>query len=485
MDLPRTPESNGDIEGLHPGGQGSIHLSIVVDPNDPNTIYVGGDRQDDSGLPSPNNFPNFIGARNFSGRLFRGDTSVAPTGAVPSPQWEHLTHSNTIAQIPGGGTARGSSPHADSREMVFDANGNLIEVDDGGIYRRTSPQNNTGDWFSINGDIQTSEFHDIAYDTNSNTIILAGSQDNGTSVQINMGSTTWRLVSGGDGGDVAVDNITLAGNNQSIRYSSSQNLGSFRRETYDANNNRIGNAVFPALTVVGGGDPLEEQFVTPVELNAINPTRLVIGGSPSNPSNHVYESFDQGNTITQINGPGANRNAMAYGGRSGGVDNPDVLYVGSGAAVFLRTTAGAALAPTAALPAGGGTVRDVVMDPDDWRSAFAVDSNQVFRTTNQGASWTEITGNLPGLGAGDFQTTVFVAGATNDLLLVGTNAGVFVSFSSNGFTSWSRLGVGLPNVLVADLDYDVADDVLVAGTLGRGAWTIANLRNLTPPTAAP
>ena len=242
--------------------------------------------------------PNFIGARNFSGRLFRGDTTVAPTGAVPSPQWEHLTHSNSIVQIPGGGTASGSSPHADSRKMVFDANGDLIEVSDGGIYRRTSPQNNTGDWFSKNGDIQTTEFHDVAYDTNSNTIILGGSQDNGTSVQITMGSTTWRLVSGGDGGDVAVDNITLAGSNQSIRYSSSQNLGSFRRETYDAANNRIGPAVFPALTVVGGGAQLEEQFVTPVELNAINPTRLVIGGS-----NSVYESFDQGNTITEINGP--------------------------------------------------------------------------------------------------------------------------------------------------------------------------------------
>jgi hypothetical protein len=105
----------------------------------------------------------------------------------------------------------------------------------------------------------------------------------------------------------------------------------------------------------------------------------------------------------------------------------------------------------------------------------------VFRTTDAGASWTDITGNLLGLGAGDFQTTEFVAGATNDLLLVGTNAGVFVSFSSSGFTCWSELGTGLPNAVVWDLDYDVADDVLLAGTLGRGAWTITNLRDLTDP----
>ena len=166
MDLPQTRESDGLIEGIHPGGEGFLHLSIAADRNDPNIVYVGGDRQ-------PDPLPNFIGARTFSGRLFRGDTRVAPTGVPPSPQWKHLTHSNSIQQIPGGGTASGSAPHAGSRDMVIDASGDLIEVDEGGVYRRTSPRDNTGDWFSINGDIQTTEFHDVAYDTNSN-IILGG-----------------------------------------------------------------------------------------------------------------------------------------------------------------------------------------------------------------------------------------------------------------------------------------------------------------------
>jgi hypothetical protein len=475
MDLPQTPESNGDIEGLHPGGQGGVHLSIAVDPKLPNIVYVGGDRQDDTGLPAPNNFPNFIGARSFSGRLFRGDTT-APKGAPPSPQWKHLTHSNSIAQIPGGGTASGSSPHADSREMAIDAGGDLIEVDDGGVYRRTSPQSNTGDWFSIIGDLQTTEFHDVAYDTNSNTIILGGAQDNGTSVQISMGSTIWSLISGGDGGDVAVDNITLASSNQSIRYVSIQNLDRFRRLVFGATNNFISSTDIP-LTVVGGGAPLQKQFVTPVELNVIDPRRLVIGGS-----NAVYESFDQGDTITQINGLSASTNTLAYGGRSGGADNLDVLYVGSGAAVYLRTTAGAPLAQTAALPSGAGSVGSIALDPDDWRSAYVIRSNQVFRTTNAGVSWTDITGNLSAFGAGNFFSTAFVAGA-NDMLLVGTNAGVYASFSSTGFTTWNKLGVGLPNAPVAEMDYDPADDVLVAATLGRGAWTITNLKSLTQLTA--
>ncbi len=470
MDLPRTPESNGEIEGLHPGGQGSIHLSITVDQSergDPNIVYVAGDRQDDP-------FPNFIGARNFSGRLFRGDTTVAPTGGAPSPQWKHLTHSNSIAQIPGGGTASNSAPHADSREMVIDAKGDLIEADDGGVYRRTSPRDNTGDWFSINGDIQTTEFHDVAYDTISNAIVFGGAQDNGTSTQITAGSTTWRLISGGDGGDVAVDNVTLAASNQSIRYSSAQNLMGFRREVYDANNTRI------SVTPINTNAVQQPRFVTPVELNAIDPKRLVIGAT-----NSVYESLNQGDTITQISGS-VGASAMAYGGRSGGADNPDVLYVGFGSAVFLRTTAGAPLAQTAALPSGAGAIRDIALDPRDWRSAYVVDDNQVFRTTDAGASWTDITGNLAALGAGDFRTTVFVASASGagGMLLVGASAGVFVSFSSSSFTSWSRFGAGLPNAPVADLVYDVTDDVLVAGVLGRGAWILTNLRNLTP-TAQP
>jgi photosystem II stability/assembly factor-like uncharacterized protein len=124
-----------------------------------------------------------------------------------------------------------------------------------------------------------------------------------------------------------------------------------------------------------------------------------------------------------------------------------------------------------------------VIDPRDSRSAYVVDSNQVFRTTDAGASWTDITGNLAETGALQLNTTEFVAGPPNNLLLVGTNAGVFVSFSSSGFTNWIKLGAGLPNAPVADLHYDVADDVLLAGTLGRGAWTITNLRGLTPPAA--
>lgn len=448
MDLPRTPESNGDIEGLNPrekpGGQGSIHSSIRVDPSDPNTVYVGGDRQDGP-------FTNFLGAGTFTGRLFRGDTTIAATGVVPSPQWEHLTHSDSIAGISGGGTASSSAPHADSREIVFDANGDLIEVDDGGIYRRTNPGDNTGDWFSINGNLAVTEQHDIGYDSLSN-IIISGNQDTGTTQQQFEGSAAWDSVSTADGGDIAVDDSGPT----SYRYSSFQNLGSFRRREYDSNNNLISQVFLASIP-----DP---QFVTPVELNAVDPTRLAIGGTGS-----VYESFNQGLSNSPVSGStGANSDAIAYGH----VSDPDLLVVGDSSQILVRDSfVGNVMAPTpTAFP--GGSVRDIVLDPTEADAYYVVAAGGIYQTLDGGTVWNNITGNLFSL-ANDFRSIEFVEALPEDGLIVGTEKGVYFADSSD-FTFWSELGTGLPNVLAYDIDYDPSDDLLVVGTLGRGAWTLSD-----------
>jgi hypothetical protein len=41
-------------------------------------------------------------------------------------------------------------------------------------------------------------------------------------------------------------------------------------------------------------------------------------------------------------------------------------------------------------------------------------------------------------------------------------------------STWTKYGQGLPDVVVHDVVYDATTDTLVAGTLGRGAWTVAN-----------
>ncbi|MGI9601337.1 MAG: hypothetical protein ACR2QE_05610, partial [Acidimicrobiales bacterium] len=461
MDLPMTPdgEGGGIAPREKPGSQGGIHFSIVADPANANIVYVGGDRQPRSLALT---FPNSIGANDFSGRLFRGNTTVAPTGGNPSPQWDHLTHSDNVAAIPGGGTANDSAPHADSREMVFDANGNILETDDTGIYRRTSPTNNTGDWFSINGNMGTGEYHDAAYDTISNRVI-AGAQDNGTVYQDNADAIFDHLNTG-DGGDVAVDAITLAGANQSIRYSSFQVFQALRRTVFN-NTGGIVSTTFPPVAL--GGTPFANLgdvawFDQPIELNKVDPTKAIFGTRAAG-FGRLYMTDDGFSTITIGEATGQNVRALAYGGVSGGVPNADVMYYGVGSDLHFRN--GGAPVNLPAYP--GGPPVDIVMHPTDWNTVYVIDTNKVYRSTNAGANWTDVTGTFSATGL-RMNSVEYVTGMNS--IGVATNLGVF-AMDVNTLV-WSRLGSALPNALAYDLDYDSADNKLIVGTMGRGAWSL-------------
>ena len=461
MDLPTTQETNpggtGTV-GIHPGRQGDIHFGLVADPTNPNLVYVAGDRQP-AGLNDLGSFPNGVGANNFSGRIFRGDASRA-TGS----QWVHLTHSNSTGPA-GGGTANNSAPHADSRGMVFDAAGSIIEFDDGGIYRRTSPTNNTGDWFSIIGTLQVGEFHSVAYDS-LNHVLIAGAQDNGTPRQNSPNNPVWTAITTGDGGDVLVDTVSAPG--FAILYSSFQNLGGFARRTYDSSGIVVSN-VPVGLNVVGAGF-LQPQFLTPLRLNSLVPRRIVIAGG-----NSVFESLDQGDNLTEIgpgivvgDGFGTTGNAFAYGGSSGGVANPDVLYVASFTGVYVRTNGLGSIAPTpASIP--GQPVRDVTLDPNEWHNVFVINDTSVFQSTNAGAAWVNITAGLTGVG--QLRCIRHGPGSLSSHILVGTDLGVYVA-SAPAYTNWSKVGTNLPNAPVFDMEYNQADDVFVVGTFGRGAWLV-------------
>ena len=448
------------------GGQGSIHFSILADPSNASLVYLGGDRQD---VP----FTNYIGANNYSGNLWRGSTALAPNGLSPSSQWKHLTHSNAIAGIPGGGTSNNSSPHADSRDMAMDVNGSLIEVDDGGVFRRSNPQSNTGAWTSMAGNLQVTEAHSVAYDTVSN-IIMTGNQDNGTSVQNSSGSVAYTAVSTADGGDVAVS-VNPANASQSIRYSSFQNLaaGSFRKRIM-SNTNVLVSQSFPALSPLSGAPALTGQFTTPVEVNVINANRLIIGAS-----NGVYESTDQGATVSRVstlspNDGGSGGRTVVYGGRQSGSPNAEVIYFADSSAVYRRVTAG--VTPAAVAGYTGSTVRGIVADPEDYDHLFAIDNNQVFRSTDGGVSFTDITGDIPSV-AKDFRSLEFIRAGTEWAIVVGTLRGVYAA-RYNAVSDWGPVGTDLPNVYVWDMDFDAADGVLIVSTLGRGVWRFSNAQDI-------
>jgi len=432
-------------------------MGLVVDPASSSVVYV-------SAVSQQGPFPNSVGATSFHAHMFRGDTTRARalTGNV-SNQWDHLTHSTGNMLMPNGGTTNSSSPHADSRELAFDANGNLLEVSDGGVTRRTSPTDNTGDWFSVNGGIQVAELHSVAYDTNFD-IIIGGTQDTGTPEQSAPGSATWNTLAAADGGKVAVDDSVPG---TSVRYFSSQNLGGFTRRTC---NPGCANAAAP-LT---GRNPA--QFYTPLEINANDPTRLLLGTTGG-----LSESMDMGNTASIVPGAAVTANSdarMVYGHPN----NAELIYVGAGTQVFVRTMAAGNLAATpGAFP--GGFVFGVAADPADEDAVFAVGNSVVFQSVDGGLNWTNITGDITADGAGTFRAIAYIPSPLGDRVVVGTNAGVRVSIDGS-FGNWFQLGSGLPNAPVWDLDYDITDDVLIAGTLGRAAWSIPNASLLNAPPVA-
>ena len=452
MDIPGTAET---------ALQGRDQLmSMVVDPSNSDIVYV-------AGITQVGPFLNSVGAATFSAHMFRGDVTRARglTGTVSS-QWDHLTHATGNALMPNGGTANTSAPHADSREMTFDAGGNLIEVNDAGVVRRTSPGSNTGDWFSINGNLQVTELHTIAYDSNFD-ILIGGTQDTASGEQDGAGSTEWETVGSGDGGKVVIDDSTPG---VSVRYFSNQFFNQFRRRTTgvgDAFPNLAGGV--PALVPGRTGNV---QFYTPLEINVVDPMRLLIGAS-----NNVYESMDQGDNVSTVPDGGANVQAnsdaaMVYGHPN----NAELIYVGFGTQVFVRTTAGGNLTQTtAAFP--GGMVFGIAVDPADENIAYVIGNTSVYQTDDGGASWTDITGDITQGGAGTFRSIAYLPSGTTDKIAVGTNAGVYITFEDD-LGTWFLLGSGVPNAPVWDLEYDSTDDVLVAGTLGRGAWLISSVSNL-------
>ncbi|MBN1394825.1 MAG: pre-peptidase C-terminal domain-containing protein, partial [Pirellulales bacterium] len=441
----------GDGLGVLPSGQGAVHFSIVADPLHPNVVYIGCGVQPSVGEDSP------IGAETPSGLLFRGDASAAA-----GQQWVHLTHS---ADGSTGGTASGSAPHSDSRDMAFDAAGRLIEVDDGGIYVRTSPRDNTGDWSSLNGNLQIAEIYDVAYDSTSN-VAIAGAQDLGVVEQSESGGLTWSEVAGGDGGSVAVDEASLADLNQSYRYSAGAFLSDFTLRTIGADNGVLATA-HPALHVLGTSSQTfytidEGQYYTPIAVNLADPSRIIIGGSTS-----VFESLDRGETIRNLR-TAANAKAIVYGGYLDGEANEEVLWVVAEDGVYLRTDAGEDLELIVT-----GTVLDIAVDPTDWRNAYIVTDNGIWQISVAAGTITNITGDYAG--AAGLRTVEYFDSGDNGAVIVGGRQGVYYS-EIGSLGAWNTLGEELPNATVYDMEYDAQDNVLVVGTLGRGVWALEDPR---------
>lgn len=105
----------------------------------------------------------------------------------------------------------------------------------------------------------------------------------------------------------------------------------------------------------------------------------------------------------------------------------------------------------------------------------------LFRTTDFGATWRSVAGDLPG----DAPVNVVRTSSRNpELLFAGTERGLYVSRDAGA--TWIRLRGGLPSVPVGDLVLHPRERELMVATHGRGMYVIdvSPLEELTPKVAA-
>jgi len=450
-----------------PGGQGEIHGAVIADPDDANVVFITGDRQEGPPWPNPN------GCTTYSGPVFRGDATVLPQGLYP---WAPAVCAG----------ASGTAPHADSRTMVFDNRGDLLEGDDAGIVKLTFPNTSARVWSYIGGNIRPTEMHSVAYDPLSK-VLIGGSQDVGTAYQTAPGSFTWVQLLGGDGAVAAVDDDQSAHPNVTIRYSSAQYLGGFNRTQWDAKNNLLGfaNVKLNIKSGPGEGQTLLQfnlgdiQFYQPYALNTIQPSRMLIGTATM-----IYESTDMGDSLNFLINTGCVPKStklgclasLAYGGKRSGEANPDVFYVGTGSTIWHRAMAGN---QPSLLPAYmGGEVQSLAIDPEDYTKVYVVDNNStIWASLDEGNTWTKISGNLS-----SFSTKILaIQVPQSGHIVVAGQGGMF--FTATGGSTWAPLAQGLPHALFWDLHYSSSDDVLVASSIGRGSWTLSGYFTGAPPAA--
>jgi photosystem II stability/assembly factor-like uncharacterized protein len=231
------------------------------------------------------------------------------------------------------------------------------------------------------------------------------------------------------------------------------------------------------------GQPrLRYNWIAPIALSPHNP-KIVYAGAQV-----LFRSLNQGDTWEEIS-PDLTTNDPDKIGRnvpfctitsiSESPLKPGTIWVGTddGKVQLTVNHGGAWTDLTPALTAAGAPadrwVSRVFASPFDAGTAFVSKSGfrnddftpYLYKTADGGKTWTAITGNLP---AAPINVVVQDRKA-KDLLIVGNDAGVFVSI--DGGARWTQLKANLPTVAVHDLTIHPRENDLVLGTYGRAFWT--------------
>ncbi|MHB8735223.1 MAG: hypothetical protein ACYC6M_07985 [Terriglobales bacterium] len=385
------------------------------------------------------------------------DTWTTPSINGLNTVWTNTTKAYTTGNV-----------HPDEHALAFIDATHWIVGNDGGAW--VTPDGGTT-YNNLNATLGGIQFISVSADL-SNATLFGGSQDNGTAK--GGTGTAWTSIFGGDGGYTGTNpNNTseyfVENNNVNLQYSLDAGL-SFRTVVdkttiSDSSSFYVPYSVFPGTSnqmllgttrIWRGPVPQNNTYITGTSWTAVSPT-LTSGGfvtgiaiAPTVPDS-VYAVTDDGHVVASTNATQA---------------TPTFTDVTSGTLGTLTRPFGAvAVHPLNSSIAYVGV------------QGFA--TGHVFKTTDAGTSWTDITGNLPDAPV----NTILVDPALPNNVYVGSDVGVFVATDGGSAgETWQQVGAGLPGTTVFQLNFggSGASRVLIAATHGRGAWTIAPLGTATP-----
>ncbi len=404
------------------GGQAWYDLDVACDPTNADIIYGGG----------VNCFKSTDGGIN----------------------WSINSHWYGGCGVP--------SVHADLHVLEYNPlNNRLYAGNDGGVYWTA---NGGISWNEISNGLVISQAYKIGQSLTNVNYVINGYQDNGTSSYV---GDEWVSVGGGDGMECAYDPTNDVYSYSTIYY------GSIDRHQNHGYDGQIAGEGVNGITEGGA-------WVTPFLIDANDGNIMFIGYDNIWRSTNIKAANSGSVAWTKISALNVNNFDVLVQSDA----NTDIIYASSGNKLYRSDNVKAAdpqwFTLTTLLPSSN-VITAIETSPVDENTVYIVQQNQVFKSTDKGYSWTELTNNLPDVA---MHTLVYYHNSPEGLYL-GTDIGVFYRDAYN--PEWIQYSNGLPAAArVTELEIFYASegpqfDKLRAGTYGRGLWQ--SPLNYTSPAA--
>lgn len=463
------------------GYEDALYDNVVeVNPADANDIILGGNCNYNTYWPDPPLSPVVMLQLPWPGIIFRSvDGGATWVDTTPGTTGYALDKATTPVQgLPVFKPVDKPSNkiiHPDAHSATYDWAGNRFYVThDGGLSRCTVTGDGTHSftdysWEGVNNDLETLQFfHFSSHPTNPN-LIQGGMQDNSSAAWNGTSWTAWDFdVSDGTVGafDPLSPNIVYIG----WQYALS------RCDTGGSNNAANWVTLFDSAI----GTDTSFPFVSLLAIDPVQPNNIYTVSTSA-----VYRSTNRGNDwLPRLNAGPLDGEPTAITVSAG---NHNFVWVGTstGNVYLFDVATGTILKKTGAnMPNRWITqIRAFARETDsvvvtysgyDANSADASSGGngnvgRVYRTTDRGATWANISGNMTA--ANDLDTPVSALAldpANPQRIWIGTDTGVYETI--DGGTTWQAFGSGLPVVAVMALEYNTVTGYLTAGTFGRSIW---------------